>query len=102
MLGIACGFTYWAANYNNREPTPIDGAWDVAQAEPDLPEAMTSATIFFEHNRAYMTVFRMKGGSWQTHHFTVDATHSGIRIWERWLRKGRKSSMERTCYLVRN
>lgn len=44
-------YTVWVANVNNRAPTPIDGAWDVASAtgSADLPTA-----IFFEYNRAYL------------------------------------------------
>jgi hypothetical protein len=87
MLAIAIPYTYWVANYNNREPTPIDGAWDVVRVEPvNLTESLP-ATIYFEHNRAHMAVFRT-GEVYNTHHFEVDRTAHRIRIFQAWLGKG--------------
>jgi hypothetical protein len=88
MLGVAFAFTYWAANFNNRAPTPIDGAWDVLQVQPQNLAAPTPKTIFFEYNRAHMAVFKDSDDNYKTHHFEVDPTRHGIQIWETWLRKG--------------
>lgn len=93
VLAGAWGFGYWAANYNNREPTPIDGVW----AEEDLgPTVESDATVesdgarlqrvFFEYNRAWMAVFRFEDGD-VVHHFEVD-TDNRVRVWEEWKEKG--------------
>jgi hypothetical protein len=86
VLAGAYGFTYWVANYNNREPTPIDGVWSVA------PNAGAGATVprwnrvFFEHNRAELVVLRAPDGQDEEHGF--DVTSAGdVRIWQRWLTK---------------
>ena len=89
IVGCAFGFTWWAANYNNRFPTPIDGVWVVV---PD-PAQEASATnvhwqrVFFERNRAHMAVFRSAAGTDRTYHFEVDG-QGIVRIWETWLTKG--------------
>ena len=87
MLAITFAFTWWVANYNNREPTPVDGAWDVTRVEPAGFAASMPATIYFEYNRAHMAVFRA-GEAYGTHHFEVDLTAHRIRIWQTWTQKG--------------
>jgi hypothetical protein len=87
MIAFAAVFTYWTANYNNRAPTPIDGAWEVVSTEtlgssPPLPDA-----IFFEHNRARLCVHRT-AGSYEWHHFEVDPHSQTLRIRRKWLSKG--------------
>jgi hypothetical protein len=57
MVGVAFGFTYWSANFNNRHPTPVDGVWDVIQSQPESWDAIPK-TVFFEHNLRNMTVFK--------------------------------------------
>ena len=82
-LAFAWAFTWWAANYNNRLPTPIDGVWVVA---PESPQVRWQRA-FFERNRAHMVVLRAADGTDKTHHFEVDQ-QGIVRIWERWLTKG--------------
>lgn len=86
VLG-AFALTYWTVNYNNRAPTPIDGTWDVVQVEPQTAVEQMPSTVFFEFNRAGMAVFKLRDGSYQTHHFELDGNQR-IRIWETWMRKG--------------
>ena len=82
-------FTYWVANYNNRAPTPIDGAWDVVSVTPQTDaRAAAMVTVFFERNRASMCVFRRRDGQYEEHHFEVDRPRQMLTIWEQWLRKG--------------
>jgi hypothetical protein len=92
MLALTFGFTYWVANFNNRAPTPIDGVWDVVQVEPqELAAARIPKmpkTIFFEYNRAHMTVFKTSDGKYTQHHFEVDRNSQRIQIWETRLSKG--------------
>jgi hypothetical protein len=88
MICAAFVFTYWIANFNNREPTPIDGAWDVVRIEPQNLAAQAPKTIFFEYNRAHMAVLKDSHGSYRTHHFEVDASAHRIQMWETWRRKG--------------
>lgn len=85
MVVFAAGLTYWAANYNNRDPTPLDGTWQVTAASGFEPVAAPSR-IYFEHNRAYMVVFRYPDST-ATHHFEVDPRRRSIGIWNTWLRK---------------
>ena len=80
VLAAAWGFTYWAANYNNRNPTPIDGVWAVEDGDGPLDR------VFFEYNRAGMAVFRSADGD-AVHHFEVDSDGM-VRVWEEWLEKG--------------
>ncbi len=89
MIAMPAVYTYWGANYNNRLPTQIDGAWDVVSLAPQN-EATSNAPviIFFERNRAYMCVFKRKDGSYEQHHFEVDQNKRTITIWNEWLRKG--------------
>jgi len=91
MIATPAIFTYWVANYNNRLPTPIDGAWAVVSISPQ--NAATSdalVDIFFERNRASLCVFKHKDGSYEWHHFEVDEPRRTITIWQEWLRKGNK------------
>ena len=88
MLAAAFAFTYWIANFNNRAPTPIDGAWDVVKVVPDSAAGQVPTTIYFEYNRAHMTVFKLKDGAYRTHHFEVQGNDGGVTLWEQWLRKG--------------
>ena len=80
VLAAAWGFTYWAANHNNRNPTPIDGVWAVEDGGGPLER------VFFEYNRAGMAVFRFEDAD-AVHHFEVD-TDGQVRVWEEWLEKG--------------
>ena len=80
VLAAAWGFTYWATNYNNRNPTPIDGVWVVEDGGGLLDR------VFFEYNRAGMAVFRSADGD-AVHHFEVDSDGT-VRVWEEWREKG--------------
>ena len=88
MIAIPAVYTYWVANYNNRLPTQLDGAWDVVSVSPQTDAANVPAVIFFERNRAFMCVFKSRDASYQQHHFEVDANQRTITIWDEWLRKG--------------
>jgi hypothetical protein len=82
-------FTYWVANYNNRAPTPIDGAWEVMSVTPETDaRAAELVTVFFERNRASLCVFKRRDGQYEDHHFEVDGPRQTVTIWEQWLRKG--------------
>jgi hypothetical protein len=88
LLGVPAAFTYWVANYNNRLPTPLDGAWYVVPGPGAAPAPVPVPTaIYFERTRAMMAVFRYSG-AWATRHFEVDAARRSVRIWDRWLTKG--------------
>lgn len=87
IVVVAFGLTYWAAHYNNRLPTPLDGVWDVVKAEPASAGTQLPVAVFFEYNRAYMTVFKYADGAYRSHHFEV-GPGGELKIWERWLRKG--------------
>jgi hypothetical protein len=88
LLGLACGFTYWVANFNNRAPTPIDGAWTVKAVEPASAARHLPSDLFFEYNRAHMAVFKYGVGSYETHHFEAGKNGSEVKMWEKWLSKG--------------
>lgn len=88
MLLLAASFTWWVANYNNRSPTPIDGTWDVVRVEPSTMTETIPVRIFFESNRAFWVSFKLKDGSYHTHHFA--AAGGKLDMWERWLQKDRK------------
>ena len=91
MIVIPALFTYWVANYNNRSPTPIDGIWDVVEVSPRLEGATdVPFVIFFERNRAFLSVFKHQGGTYESHHFEVDPDERTITIWQSWLQKGAK------------
>ena len=86
MLAYTAHEGYWLANVNNRVPTPIDGAWHItnaAQARPGLPD-----WIYFEYNRAFMTVFQYPDGRLEYHDFRVDARTHTLTISQQWLRPG--------------
>lgn len=80
VLAGAWGVTYWLANHNNRNPTPIDGVWAVEYGGGTLER------VFFEYNRAAMAVFRFEDGD-AVHHFEVDADDQ-VRVWKEWKDKG--------------
>lgn len=88
MVALTCGFTYWVANFNNRDPTPLDGTWDVVRVEPANFAPALPVTLFFEHNRAHMAVFKSAGGEYKQHHFEVDPVQHKIRSAQNWLTKG--------------
>jgi len=91
VIATPAVFTYWVANYNNRLPTPIDGAWEVVSAAPqNAATGDALADIFFERNRAFMCVFKRRDGSYEQHHFEVDTNKKTLTIWDQWLRKGNK------------
>ncbi len=86
---IPPGCTYWIANYNNRFPTILDGKWQVVNASAPVTVGDKPLTkIYFEHNRAYMTVFRFGDDQWTTHHFEINLQTNEINIWDKWLTKG--------------
>jgi len=89
MIVAPAVFTYRVANYGNRLPTPIDGAWDVVSASQNIVPG-DLAEIFFERNRAWMCVFKRKDGSYLQHHFEVDPNKETLTIWEQWREKGNK------------
>jgi hypothetical protein len=86
ILVGAFGFSWWAANVNNRQPTPIDGIWRVVSG-PDGGTSPDWRQVFFERNRAHWVTFRAADGRDEIHHFEVDA-EGVVRIWETWLKKG--------------
>lgn len=88
MLTAAFGFTYWVANYNNRAPSPIDGAWEVIRATPGDSAARIPERIYFEYNRAHMCVFKFVDGSYVTHHFEANPDGKSLEIWKQWSSKG--------------
>jgi hypothetical protein len=78
---------YWLANVNNRAPTPVDGAWHVTQIHPDQPGLPD--WIYFEYNRAHMTIFRYPGGTFSgLQDFRVDAKNHMLIISRQWLTPG--------------
>lgn len=76
----------WLANVNNRDPTPIDGAWHVTVARPN--DVATPEWIYFEYNRAYMVVFGFPNGTTETHDFRVDPEAKTLKIAGEWLTAG--------------
>jgi hypothetical protein len=88
MVVTACGLTYWLANYNNRAPTPIDGAWEVVRVEPTGLAGKIPRRIYFEYNRAFLVVFKFADGSYANHHFQASPENHGLQIWQKWLSKG--------------
>jgi hypothetical protein len=89
MVVLMATFTYWAANYNQRFPTSIDGTWDVVQVSANH-EAETPSVIFFERNWANLCVFKQKDGSYEWHHFELNPEARTITIWQQWSQKGDK------------
>lgn len=100
MVAVALGFTWWVANYNNRLPTSLDGAWDVVDVAPRSTTARFPEAIFFEHNRAYMVVFRTGRGRYDTHHFEIDASGSASGCGRNGFGKDRRSSLGFTRWQV--
>lgn len=91
IIVVPALFTYWTAHYNNRFPTPIDGAWDVVETSPNTPpQGELPTVIFFELNRAHLAVFKNRDGSYDWHHFEVNPEAKTITIWKYWLQKGAK------------
>ncbi len=82
----AFAFTWWVANYNNRQPTRIDGIWSVVP-RPDDGTGSAWRQVFFERNRAHLVIFRAADDTDEQHHFEVDQA-GVVRIWETWLTKG--------------
>ncbi len=85
ILAGGFGFTWWTANYNNIDPTPIDGVWTPVPPVDDGAPRWTH--VFFERNRAYWVTFRGADGKDVQHHFEVD-DGGVVRVWETWLTKG--------------
>lgn len=84
IVVVTFSFAYYAANYNNRLPTPIDGTWAVA-ATPQNPQLPTH--VYFERNRAFLCVLRYADKTiW--HHFEVVPERAAVKIWTDWLTKG--------------
>lgn len=86
ILVIPALFTYWVANFNNRHPTSIDGSWKVESVSGARTADMMPERIYFEYNRAYMTVFAYPDSN-KTHHFVVNESDNSLSIWDLWLRK---------------
>jgi hypothetical protein len=84
ILAGAFAFTWWAAHFNNRRPTPIDGVWRVVSGPEGGP---VWRQLFFERNRAFWVTFRAADGRDELRHFEVDE-QGVVRIWETWLKKG--------------
>ena len=90
VVAIPYGCTYWAANYNNRRPTPIDGVWNVVTRSPGLSPSEIPSTIFFEHNAAHLVVFKFGPENYAQHDFRVDAQLKAITIADEWLHQDKK------------
>jgi hypothetical protein len=88
MVAGLCYFGYIIANFNNRLPTPIDGAWQVTSVKPANHPETVPAMIFFEYNRAWWCTFKMADGRYETHHFEVDCQNRSVGIWRDWMAKG--------------
>lgn len=87
IIVVPLVFTYFIANFNNRLPTPLDGRWEVVDASGGADVAQLPTHIYFEHNRAWMCVFRYPD-AWETHHFEVDEQENTIEIWDKYMSKG--------------
>lgn len=85
------GCTYYIANYNNRHPTEIDGKWKVINSStPIVDEGKPLNKIYFERNRAFMTVFKFGDDKWREHNFETNPETKEISIWEKWLQKDKQ------------
>jgi hypothetical protein len=84
MIAYTAHEGYWLANVNNRDPTPLDGAWEVQGTH----DGQIPSWIYFEYNRAYMVVFRYADGKSETHDFRVGDGTKTIAIGEDWLTPG--------------
>jgi len=81
IIIIPAILTYFIANFNNRHPTEIDGGWELvsnSNAALNLPQK-----IYFEHERAFMCVFKFENGKSETHHFEVSPTTKEIFIYDK-------------------
>lgn len=87
LVVIPALFTYYTANYNNRDPTPVDGKWTVQQPVTTGSRFDSLQQVYFERNRAFMVVFKYPN-SWQQHHFEVDSKANTITIWDKYFTKG--------------
>ncbi len=90
LAAAAALFMYWVANYNNREPTPIDGTWRVVRMEPAGRDIVLPQLIFFERNRAHLCVFKFNEYSYQPHHFELNPRAHTISLWQEWMKKGQR------------
>ena len=82
LILFAAGWAYYAANYNNIDPTILDGAWNVVKVDPPVTSQQIPSTIFFERNRAALCVFKFADGTYQPHNFEVDSKTNSLRIWQ--------------------
>jgi hypothetical protein len=57
----------------------IDGAWDVVQVEPNAAGDGVPTSIFFEHNRAHLSVLKFKNGVYESRHFLASGDDSVSR-----------------------
>jgi hypothetical protein len=86
---IPPGCTYYIANYNNRVPTVLDGKWQVVNSSAPIMDGDKHLTrIYFERNRARMSVFRYGDDKWKEHHFETNPQTGEINVWDKWLMKG--------------
>ena len=88
LILITAAAAYWTANYNNRNPTVLDGVWDVVKYQPPSTSPEIPTTIFFERNRAGLCVFKFPNGAYQSNNFEVDEKSRMLRIWEDRSHKG--------------
>ena len=88
VLLLPLGVAYWTANYNNRQPTPIDGAWQVVHADVDGTPLQKTRWIYFEYNRAWMCVLRDTDGHSTQCEFHVDPQQHTLRIQDGWMKHG--------------
>jgi hypothetical protein len=85
---------YWVANTNNRDPSPLDGAWHVVEGRSSTPQIPD--WIYFEYNRAYMVVFQFPDGRTQAHDFRVDKSKHTLSISKVWLNAGSRNILSGT------
>lgn len=89
LILIPPSCAYYVAHYTNRFPTELDGKWQVVETTAPITDGDQPLTkIYFEYNRAFMTVFRFGDGKWTTHHFELNPQTKQIDVWEKWLTKG--------------
>jgi hypothetical protein len=81
-------FTYYVANFNSRDPTPIDGPWEIVAVTGGPVDLELPTHIYFERNRAWMCVFRY-ADSWDVNHFEVNEDRNDLKIWENYRSKGK-------------
>ncbi len=81
LILIAVGSAYYTANYNNINPTILDGVWNVTKVGPHMASQQIPSTIFFERNRAGLCVFKFADGTYQSHNFEVNSKTNGLQVW---------------------